>query len=570
MGCGASVPAYSLEKIPDGLQTIADAAAAGGAATASVHSTGGGGTLSTSANNSVQAQYAPAATSRLDPKRPVTILNFEKGRSDFIMRDIIGKGGKSVGVQVGFHPKSRGYYAIKFINEGQAASEHWEVQPADELKAMKTVTLARVPFVTPLRGWFEENGTLALVMGYMPGGELFSRMCGHVMGADEAAFYLSEVVLALEGMHALGFIYRDLKPENILLDDQGHLALCDMGFAVQAERAYKRLGTPQYQAPEILAADVGTIGYTAAVDWWALGCLMFEMMSGHAAFGEAHTRPEEVFAKVLSPTGGPNIPGSLPRTARDLIRGLLQRDPAQRIATAGAVKAHPFFAKVDWAAAKDKRYMSPWIPPPMRFPGDVANFDIYLRMEGQTVVARGAAARIIYEKPLPKGDSILKKTSASLTRSRNGSSASHPSRANSKEPGVAAGAAGTGLVPAGGDSTATAAGGAGAMPPGSQPHLDAAVGVASSTESSRNSSVEHSPAVAAAPAAGAGAATPPVPTTLLGGLPTVPALSEEDDEADEEGDEATPSSTGRHAGIPAAFRQQAARLPTISETSSAS
>ena len=125
------------------------------------------------------------------------------------MRDIIGKGGKSVGVQVGYHDKTRGYYAIKFINQGLAESEQWEVQPIDELNAMRAVTMARVPFVTPLRGWFEEaNGTLALVMGYMPGGELFSRMCGHKFCAEEAMFYLSEVVLALEGMHKLGYIYR--------------------------------------------------------------------------------------------------------------------------------------------------------------------------------------------------------------------------------------------------------------------------------------------------------------------------------------------------------------------------
>jgi serine/threonine protein kinase len=156
--------------------------------------------------------------------------------------------------------------------------------------------------------------------------------------------------------------------------------------------------TPQYQAPEILAADVATVGYTRAVDWWAFGCLMvrggcggcglsendctrfspsfaltlyasfsapatfpnlcclqFEMMTGHAAFGAAETPVAEVHAKVLSPKGGPSIPGSLPRAARDLIAGLLTRDPAKRISTAAAVKAHPFFARVDWEAVRTKR-----------------------------------------------------------------------------------------------------------------------------------------------------------------------------------------------------------------------
>ena len=79
------------------------------------------------------------------------------------------------------------------------------------------------------------------------------------------------------------------------------------------------------------------------------------MMAGHAAFGEAHARPEEVYARVLSPSGVPSIPAFLPKAAKDLIKGLLQRDPTKRLCSAAAVKAHPFFAKVDWDAVKDKR-----------------------------------------------------------------------------------------------------------------------------------------------------------------------------------------------------------------------
>ena len=264
MGCGGSkgAPAYALELPPAQLE----AAVAG------------------------MRGAAGAAAGR------GAVLHMARGRSEFMMRDIIGKGGKSVGVQIGFHPATHAYYALKFISEARAAAEGWEVQPTDELEAMRAATAAGCPFVTPLRGWFEEPApregglTLALVMGYMPGGELFSRMCGRRMGADEAAFYAAEVVCALEGLHALGFIYRcvracahacvracvcaygragrrvgwrvahphpppgtpppppplrrcsDLKPENILLDAEGHLALCDMGFATRVPTAYKRLG----------------------------------------------------------------------------------------------------------------------------------------------------------------------------------------------------------------------------------------------------------------------------------------------------------------------------------------
>lgn len=83
-------------------------------------------------------------------------------------------------------------------------------------------------------------------------------------------------------------------------------------------------------------------------------------MTGHAAFGAAETPVAEVHAKVLSLKGGPAIPGSLPRAARELIAGLLTRDPAKRISTAAAVKAHPFFARVDWEAVRTKRCVGAW------------------------------------------------------------------------------------------------------------------------------------------------------------------------------------------------------------------
>ena len=94
-------------------------------------------------------------------------------------------------------------------------------------------------------------------------------------------------------------------------------------------------------------------------------------------------------------------PSHAPKDAKDLVAALLTPDPDRRLKTAAAVKAHPFFARVSWPDMAARRYDAPWIPPPMRFPGDVTNFDLYLRMEGETVVGRGAAARVLYEKPPP-------------------------------------------------------------------------------------------------------------------------------------------------------------------------
>lgn len=163
-------------------------------------------------------------------------------KAEFLLRDIIGKGGKSLGVQVAYHKPTQRYYAVKIMSLSAAAAEGWEVQPHAEAAVLHMLTAEGVPFIVQYCGQFEEAGNLYMVMTYCPGGELFSRMEGRKFSHDEAVFYLAEVFLALAGLHDLGYIYRDLKPENVLLDEDGHIHVCDMGFAIKADKAFRRIG----------------------------------------------------------------------------------------------------------------------------------------------------------------------------------------------------------------------------------------------------------------------------------------------------------------------------------------
>jgi hypothetical protein len=123
------------------------------------------------------------------------------------------------------------------------------------------------------------------------------------------------------------------------------------------------------------------------------------MLVGYPAWGPNDSTPEQVYAHILA--GRLDLPSFLPAVAVLLIRSLLQLDPAKRVATPEEIKSAPFFGAVNWQAMEASQYLAPWVPPPLRFPGDCVNFDLYLSREGQTVVARGAAARYVYELPVP-------------------------------------------------------------------------------------------------------------------------------------------------------------------------
>jgi p70 ribosomal S6 kinase len=138
------------------------------------------------------------------------------------------------------------------------------------------------PFICDLIYAFQTGGKLYLILEYLSGGELFMHLEREgIFMEDTACFYLSEIVLALEHLHRQGIIYRDLKPENILLDSSGHVKLTDFGLCKEAIHddstvTHTFCGTIEYMAPEILMR----CGHGKAVDWWSLGALTFDMLTG--------------------------------------------------------------------------------------------------------------------------------------------------------------------------------------------------------------------------------------------------------------------------------------------------
>ncbi|PPR82661.1 hypothetical protein GOBAR_AA38054 [Gossypium barbadense] len=241
---------------------------------------------------------------------------------------------------------------------------------------------------------------VCLITDFCPGGELFNLLDKQPMKLfkeESARFYAAEVVIGLEYLHCLGIIYRDLKPENILLQKDGHVVLTDFDLsfmtpckpqvlkhplpnkrrrsrnqppptfvAEPSTQSNSFVGTEEYIAPEIITGA----GHSSAIDWWALGILLYEMLYGRTPFRGKNR--QKTFSNILHKDL--SFPSSIPVSlaARQLINALLNRDPASRLgSTTGAneIKEHPFFRGIHWPLI---RCMS---PPPLEVPLEFAGKD---------------------------------------------------------------------------------------------------------------------------------------------------------------------------------------------------
>ncbi|KRY81616.1 Ribosomal protein S6 kinase 2 alpha [Trichinella pseudospiralis] len=230
------------------------------------------------------------------------------------------------------------------------------------------------PFIVKLHYAFQTEGKLYLILDFLRGGDLFTRLSKEVMFTEEdVEFYLAELALALDHLHTLGIIYRDLKPENILLDDEGHIALTDFGLSKEAlddHKAYSFCGTVEYMAPEV----VNRKGHSTAADWWSFGVLMFEMLTGSLPFQGSNRK--ETLTQILKAKLG--MPQFLSPEAQSLLRALFKRNPQNRLGNveetiemgsrrSGSegikdIMKHPFFATIDWGKLYHRQVQPPFKP----------------------------------------------------------------------------------------------------------------------------------------------------------------------------------------------------------------
>jgi serine/threonine protein kinase len=232
-------------------------------------------------------------------------------------------------------------------------------KPSSILAERNIMLLLDNPFIVQLYFAFQTPQKFYFGLEYAPGGELYYHMSQFgLMSLDDARLYAAEIAIALDYLHSRGVVYRDLKPENILFDECGHIKLTDFGLAkeIGASTTSTFCGTSHYLAPEIITRQ----GYSYPIDWWALGILLCEMVTGQCPFPSG-TDPHDTRLTLAILHQNPDFVPGMDLDVQDLIQKLLTKDPKVRPGLQG-IKSHSFFAGLDWDLVRSCSYQPDFIP----------------------------------------------------------------------------------------------------------------------------------------------------------------------------------------------------------------
>ncbi|XP_021723300.1 serine/threonine-protein kinase AtPK1/AtPK6-like [Chenopodium quinoa] len=279
------------------------------------------------------------------------------GLDDFEIMKVVGQGAFGKVYQV-LKKGTSEIYAMKVMRKDKIM----EKNHAEYMKAERDIlTKIGHPFIVQLRYSFQTKYRLYLVLDFINGGHLFFQLEKHgLFREDLARIYAAEIVSAVSHLHVNGIMHRDLKPENILLDADGHVVLTDFGLAKEMEengRSNSLCGTVEYMAPEIVLGK----GHDKAADWWSVGVLIFEMLTGQPPFFGGNR--DKIQKKIIKDKI--KLPAFLTSEAHSLLKGLLQKDPTKRlgngVTASEEVKLHKWFKPINWKKLEAKQ-----LPPSFR------------------------------------------------------------------------------------------------------------------------------------------------------------------------------------------------------------
>lgn len=295
---------------------------------------------------------------------------------DFQQIKVIGRGAFGE-VQLVRHNYTKKVYAMKLLSKYEMIKRSDSAFFWEERDIMAH---ANSEWIVQLHFAFQDTKYLYMVMDYMPGGDLVNLMSNYDVPEKWARFYTAEVVLALDAIHAMGFLHRDVKPDNMLLDSSGHLKLADFGTCMKMSpdglvRSETAVGTPDYISPEVLKSQGGTGEYGRECDWWSVGVFLYEMLVGDTPFYAESL--VGTYGKIMDHQNALTFPEDVQMSsgAESLIRAFLT-DRNTRLGRNGVdeIKAHKFFKNDQWNFNTIRDCVPPVVPD-LSSDDDTSHFD---------------------------------------------------------------------------------------------------------------------------------------------------------------------------------------------------
>jgi len=266
-------------------------------------------------------------------------------------------------------------FALKQMKKSQIVETRQQQHIMSEKEIMEE---SDSHFIVKLFKTFKDRKYLYMLMESCLGGELWTILRDRGNFDDPTTrFYTSCVVEAFDYLHSRGIIYRDLKPENLLLDATGYVKLVDFGFAKKLQvgrKTWTFCGTPEYVAPEVILNK----GHDISADYWSLGVLMFELLTGTPPF--TGTDPMKTYNIILKGIDAIEFPRNITARAKELIKKLCRDNSAERLGYQKGgirdIQKHKWFDGFNWEGLR-QRTLTPPILPSIRSQLDTSNFDEY-------------------------------------------------------------------------------------------------------------------------------------------------------------------------------------------------